>query len=219
MPRVGLNTPGVVTAGADLADEAGIGAVTLAALAGRLGVKPPALYKHVDGIGDLQHRIATLAMTELGDALRDALQGTAGADAIGALFTTLRAYIAEHPGRYHATVGAPFRGPGDPLLAAATRVIDSVRAVLSGYGIRPDDLDHAIRMLRCTIHGYALLQAADGFQWNNDPQESVAWMIRFFDAGLAAIGDDGSVRRRRLAGAARPSVPGSSQPPRPEKRR
>ena len=191
MPRVGLNTSGVVTAGADLADEAGIGSVTLAALAGRLGVRPPALYKHVDSIGDLRHRIATLATTELGDALRDALQGRSGAAAVGALFTAVRSYIIEHPGRYHATIGAEFRGRDDPLLAAASRVLDSVRAVLSGYGIRPGELDHAIRMLRCTIHGYATLQAANAFQWGTDPDESVAWMIRFFDAGLTVVGGGG----------------------------
>ena len=188
MPRVGLNTSDVVAAGADLADEIGIHSLSLAALAARLGVKPPALYKHVDSIGDLQHRIATLAMTELGDVLRDALQGNAGAHAIEALFITLRSYIAKHPGRYFATVAAQFQGRNDPLLAAAARVINSIRAVLSGYGIRPDELDHAIRMLRCTVHGYALLQAADAFHWKNRPEESVAWMIRFFDAGLAAVG-------------------------------
>ncbi|WP_432828714.1 TetR/AcrR family transcriptional regulator [Dactylosporangium sp. CA-092794] len=188
MPRAGLNTAEVVAAGAELADEAGIGSVSLAALAERLGVKAPALYKHVDGIGDLRHRIATLAMTELGDAVRDALQGKSGADAIGALFTTLQSYIAEHPGRYRATTGAQFQGDDDPLLVAGTRVIKSIRAALSGYGIRPDELDHAIRMLRCIIHGYALLQAANGFQWGNDPDESVAWMIRFVNAGLTAVG-------------------------------
>ena len=189
MPRAGLNTAEVVASGAELADETGIGSVSLAALAGRLGVRPPALYKHVDSIGDLQHRIATLAMTELGDALREALQGKSGADAIRALFTTLQSYIAQHPGRYSATTGAQLQGSDDPLLAATTRVIDSIRAVLSGYGIRPDELDHAIRMLRCMVHGYAVLQAANAFQWSNDPDESVAWMIRFVDVGLTAIGD------------------------------
>jgi AcrR family transcriptional regulator len=188
MPRAGLNTSEVVAAGAELADEAGIRSVSLAALAGRLGVKAPALYKHVAGIGDLRHRIATLAMTELGDALRDALQGKSGADAIGALFTAVQSYIAKHPGRYDATTGAQFQGSDDPLLAAATRVIDSIRAVLSAYGIRPDELDHAIRMLRCTIHGYARLQAANAFQWGNNPDESVAWIIRFFNAGMTAVG-------------------------------
>ena len=84
MPRVGLNTAAVVAFGAGLADESGIGSVSLAALAQRLGVKAPALYKHVDSVGDLQHRIATLAMTEFGNGA-DALQGKSGADAIGAI--------------------------------------------------------------------------------------------------------------------------------------
>ena len=76
------------------------------------------------------------------------------------------------------------------MLAATTRVIDSIRAVLSGYGHSTDELDHAIRMLRCMIHGYALLQAANAFQWSNDPDESLAWMIQFVDAGLWAVGRD-----------------------------
>ena len=79
----------------------------------------------------------------------------------------------------------------------ATRVTDSIRAVLSGYGIQPDELDHAVRMLRCMIHGYALLQAASAFQWSNDPDESVAWMIRFVDAGLTAVGENAPDRLRK----------------------
>lgn len=188
MPRAGLNTAEVVAAAAEFADEAGIESVSLAALASRLDVKAPALYRHVDGIGDLQHRIATLAMTELGDALRDALQGKSQADAIGALFTTIQSYIAQYPGRYGATIGVQFQGGDDPLLVAATRVIDSIRAVLSGYGMPVHELDHAIRMLRCMIHGYAMLQATNAFQWDSDPDESVAWMIKFVDASLIAAG-------------------------------
>ena len=187
MPRGSLSTSEVVAAGARLADGAGMASVSLAALAERLDVKAPALYKHIDGIGDLQHRIATLAMTEFGDALRDALQGKSGASAIRALFEAMHTYIVEHPGRYAATVEARMQGPDDPLLSATTRVIDSIRAVLSSYGIPPEERDHAIRMLRCTIHGFVLLQSADAFQWSNDPIESVAWMIRFFDAGLTAV--------------------------------
>ena len=188
MPRVGLNTAEVVTAAAVMADEAGIGAVSLASLAERLGVKPPALYKHVASLGDLQHRIAALAMTELGETLRDALQGKAGSEALAAMFGAMRGYVAEHPGRYSATVGAEFRGQDDPLLVASTRVINSIRAVLAGYGIAPGEADHAIRALRCLIHGFSLLQAANAFQWSNDPDESFAWMIRFVDAGLRGVG-------------------------------
>jgi AcrR family transcriptional regulator len=188
MPRVGLSTGEVVAAGATLADDIGFSAVSLAVLADRLGVKPPALYKHIDGLADLQHRIAALAMTEFGEELRDALQGKSGSDALAALFTTMRSYVERHPGRYSATTGAVFRGKDDPLLVAGLRVINSIRAVLAGYGIAPGEMDHAIRAVRCSIHGFAVLQAANGFQWGNDPEDSFAWMIRFVDAGLRAMG-------------------------------
>jgi AcrR family transcriptional regulator len=188
VPRVGLTTADVVAAGAALADEAGVGAVSLATLAQRLGVKPPALYKHVANLADLQHRIAALAMTELGETLRDALQGKAGSAALAALFGAMRQYVARHPGRYSATVGAEFRGQGDPLLTASVRVIRSIGAVLAEYGIPAGQTDDAIRALRCVIHGFALLQAANAFQWGNDPDESFAWMIRFVDAGLRGMG-------------------------------
>ena len=188
MPRAGLGTEEVVAAGAALADEIGFDNVTLAALAERLGVKPPALYKHIDGLADLQHGIAALAMADLGEAVRDALQATVGADAIRAVFATMRAYVEAHPGRYTATVGARFLGADDPLYLAGLRVIESLRAVIASYGVAPADLDHAIRTLRCTLHGFAVLQAANAFQWDNDPDESFAWMTRFVDAGLRAVG-------------------------------
>ena len=76
------------------------------------------------------------------------------------------------------------RGPDDPLRAASARVLATIAAVLRGYGIGEDEMDHAIRTIRCTIHGFAVLEAAGGFQWSDDPGESFEWMIRFIDRGL-----------------------------------
>ena len=187
MNRPALSIPSVVEMAARLADEVGIESVTVGAVAQRLGVKPPALYKHVTSIGDLRRRIATGAMVDLGDALRDALQGRAGRDALEAVFATVHTYVTTHPGRYAATTGEPLDADDD-LRAAAARVVGSLHAALSAYGIPADQVDHAIRMLRCTIHGYASLSAADGFQWDNDPDATVAWMVAFFDAGFGAVG-------------------------------
>ncbi|MFI5084061.1 MAG: TetR/AcrR family transcriptional regulator [Streptosporangiales bacterium] len=184
MPRAGLTGDDVVTSAAGLADEIGFHAVTMGLLADRLGVRPPSLYKHVGGLADLQHRLATLAMTELGEVIRDAAQGRAGLDALTALLTAVRAYVTVHPGRYAATVGAEFTGPDDPLLAASARIIGSIAAVLRGYGIGEAEMDHAIRTIRSTMHGFAMLEASRGFQWQADPDESFDWMIRFIDRGL-----------------------------------
>ena len=186
MPRAGLTRGDVVAAGAALADEIGYQGVTMGLLAERLGVRTPSLYKHVDGLADLQHGIATLAVTELGEAARDAMQGRAGLDALTALLTATRAYVTAHPGRYTATIGAESTGPDDPLLVATTRLIDSIAAVLRGYGVGEAEMVHAIRTIRCTLHGFAALQASDGFQWSGDPGETFDWMIHFIDRGLRA---------------------------------
>jgi AcrR family transcriptional regulator len=186
VPRAGLTRDDVVAAAAELSDEIGYHELTMGLLAERLGVRAPSLYKHVAGLADLQHGVATLAMAQLGDQIRDALQGAAGLDALTALLTATRAYVTAHPGRYTATVGAELAGPQDPLLAASTRVIESIAAVLRGYGIGEDEMTHAIRTVRCAIHGFASLQASRGFQWGEDPDESFRWMIRFIDRGLCA---------------------------------
>ena len=184
MPRAGLTRDDVVISAAGLADEIGYSGVTMGLLADRLDVRTPSLYKHVGSLADVQHRLATLAMTELGEVIRDAVQGRSGRDALAALLTAVRGYVAAHPGRYTATTGAEFTGPGDPLLAASTRVIDSISAVLRGYGIGESEMNHAIRTIRSTMHGFAMLEASRGFQWDADPDESFEWMIRFIDRGL-----------------------------------
>lgn len=187
MPRAGLGPATVVAAAADLADEIGFGALTMAVLAERLGVRTPSLYKHVNGLGDLGRRIAVLAMTEVGDEIRDALQGRTGTEALTALAEAFRDYVLKHPGRYAATLGQPNGPADDPLSIAGARVMESMSVVLRGYAIPPPDLNHALRTLRSLFHGFATLQAAHGFQWNPDIDESFTYLITFADRGLAAL--------------------------------
>ena len=184
MPRAGLTGADVVASAAGLADEIGFQGVTMGLLADRLGVRAPSLYKHVGGLADVQHQLATLALSELGELIRDAVQGKAGYDALAALMTAIRGYVSAHPGRYMATTGAETTGPDDPLQVASTRVINSIAAVLRGYGITEAEMTHAIRTIRSTMHGFAILEASRGFQWDADPDESFEWMIRFVDRGL-----------------------------------
>lgn len=184
MPRTGLTGADVVAAAAGLADEIGFAGVTMGLLADRLGIRPPSLYKHVNSLADLQHQVATLAMTEFGQVIGDAAQGRAGLDALTAMLTAARAYVITHPGRYTATTGAGADGPDDPLLAASTRVTDTIAAVLRGYGVSDDEMTHAIRTIRSTWHGFAMLEISRGFQWDADPGQSFDWMIRFIDRGL-----------------------------------
>lgn len=184
MPRAGLDPAVVVAGAAGLADEVGLANVTMGLLAERLGVRAPSLYKHIDGQADLHGGIAVLALTELGDALRDALQGLAGRDALSAAARTIRAFVIEHPGRYAATIRIGADGPDDLLVAAGARVLGSLSAVLAGYQIDPADTTHALRMLRSLFHGFTVLEAAGGFQMRTDVDDSFEWLIDFVDRGL-----------------------------------
>ena len=186
MPRAGLDAAVVTEAAAALADEIGLAQLSMSVVAERLGVKAPSLYKHVDSLPDLHRRIAILAATELGDDLRDAMQGRAGGDALAAAAQTVRAYVQQHPGRYTATVGTRPTGPDDPLAVALERTLASFAAALRGYGLDPAQEIHALRMLRSVLHGFATLEAAGGFQYGTDVDESFRWMVDFLDRGLRA---------------------------------
>jgi hypothetical protein len=60
--------------------------------------------------------------------------------------------------------------------------------VLRGYGVSDQEMNHAIRTIRCTLHGFAMLEVSRGFQWDADPDESFKWMISFIDRGLHRTG-------------------------------
>lgn len=187
MPRVGLDPAAVVAAGAALADEVGLANLTMGLLAERVGVRTPSLYKHVGGLEDLNRRIAVLALKETADAVGSAVQGYAGRDALAAAARAFRVFVVEHPGRYSATIGMEPSGPDDPLATAGQGLHAAFMAVLRGYEIADADVDHALRMLRSLCHGFATLQAAGGFQWSADIDESFEWLIAFADRGLRTM--------------------------------
>ncbi|MEU5833627.1 TetR/AcrR family transcriptional regulator [Streptomyces diacarni] len=183
----------MVAAGAALADEVGLAHLTMGSLAERLGVRTPSLYKHVSGQDDLNRRIAALALSEAADAVGGAVQGYAGREALAAAARAFRAFVLEHPGRYAATIGVEPSGPDDPLATASRRLLAAFVAVLRGYEIAEPDVDHALRMLRSLCHGFATLQAADGFQWSADIDQSFEWLITFADRGLRVMSGAGAV--------------------------
>jgi AcrR family transcriptional regulator len=199
VPRPGLTTASVVEAGAALVDEIGFDQLSMGALAERLGIKTPSLYKHVANQADLAHLIAVLAMTELADEIRDAIQGRSGSDALVAGAHAMRNYVRDHPGRYAAGNAAQLRGEDDPLLPASGRVMASWAAMLHGYHLDHGQEFHALRMLRSMLHGFGTLETARSFQVDTSVDDSFAWIVEFIDHGL-----------RSLQGADRtPTAPGT----------
>ncbi|MFF5200321.1 TetR/AcrR family transcriptional regulator [Micromonospora parva] len=180
MPRVGLNQQTVVREAARLADEVGFSQLTLAALANRLGVALPSLYKHVRGADALAQKLAALATAELATEMTTAAVGRSGGDALRAMANAYRGYAHRHPGRYPATQRVP--DPADPEhVEAGERAVGAVVAVLRGYGLTGDDAVDATRALRSALHGFVTLEAAGGFGMPRDVDRSYQQLIASMD--------------------------------------
>jgi len=162
MARAGLSEDRVVEEAERMADEVGLQRLTLAALAERLGVRQPSLYKHIDGLPALHRSIAVRAKAELADVLGRAAVGRSRSDAIRSVANAYRAWALEHPGRYAATLRAPDPGDADDV-AASTAAVSVVLEILSGYDLRDDAAIDAARALRSSLHGFVSLEAAGGF--------------------------------------------------------
>ncbi len=179
MPRAGLDPDTVVEAAARIADADGLDAVTLARLAGELGVRTPSLYSHVDGLDDLRKRLAARGTRELADAMQEAAAGRAGGDALRAVAVAYRDYARAHPGCYLALQRAADLPAGDG--ARAVRVFT---AILAGYGLTGDEAIHATRAVRAALHGFAALEAGGGFGMSQPVDASFDWLVTLLDRGL-----------------------------------
>jgi AcrR family transcriptional regulator len=185
MARAGLDTEAVVGAAAQLADAEGLEAVTLARLAGTLGIRSPSLYAHVDGLADLRRRLAVRGARELAAELQKAVAGRSRGDALSALADAYRAYARAHPGTYAALQTA--RAYGDPEGAlAATGAVEVVLAVLRGYGLEGDGAIHAARIVRSALHGFVTLETGAGFGLPLALDDSYARLVDVLDRGLRA---------------------------------
>lgn len=183
MPRMGLDAERVIDAAVQVADADGLPAVTLARVAGELGVRAPSLYNHVDGRDALLRAVALRGVRELDAALREAAVGRSGRDALAAAARATRAYALAHPGRYAATVAAP-AGDDPEYQAVVGEAVDVLLAILRRWDLEGDDAVHAARAFRSAVHGFVVLEAAGGFGLPVDLDASFERLIATLGAGL-----------------------------------
>lgn len=172
MKRHALTSEVVIADAAVLADEGGFDAVTLSAVARRLGVQTPSLYSHVRDLAALRDGITELALRELGDRISLGIAGRSGRLALQGFAEAHRAFARESPGRWQSLqrrVGASVVGA-----EAARRIVALADAVLLDYGLPPEERVHAIRLIGSTINGYLTLERIGSFE-HSRPAAEVSW--------------------------------------------
>jgi AcrR family transcriptional regulator len=203
VPRAGLNRAAVVEAALATIDDAGpdgFEALTLAAVASRVGVAVPSLYKHVGSLADLRTHVAVASTDALTRSVASAAIGRSGADALEALADAVRDFARAHPARYLAAQFAPALGAtvGSPLEASATSAIEVIAGVLRGFRIPEDRAVDAIRLVRSCIHGFVVLELGGGFGLPDSLEQSFALVKQTLVAGVErfAVGGTGSGQPR-----------------------
>ena len=148
--RAPLSRDQVLQAAVALADEGGIGAVSMRKLGQVLGVEAMSLYNHVAGKGDLLDGMIDVVFSEIG--LPPAVGGWKSAMRQRAL--SARVVLGRH--RWAIGLMESRKSPGPATL----RHHDAVLGCLRGAGFSVELTAHAYSLLDSYIYGFALQEAS-----------------------------------------------------------
>jgi len=142
----------VLSAALAIADDAGLAAVTMGAVAARLEVTPMALYRHVANKADLLDGMVELLLTEFSPP-------PAGpwVDRLGRLAEAIRASAQRHPNVFPLLLQRPATTP------RARRVRDNVYSALQHAGVQDKRVAQLERLISTAILGFAASEAAGRF--------------------------------------------------------
>jgi AcrR family transcriptional regulator len=143
----------ILDAALAIADERGLAAVTMRAVAERVGVTSMALYPHV---GDKDGLLDGMLDRLLGQLPLDSATGD-WEQRLGTLARAMRALAKQHPEATSLLFTRPTVTPD------AVRVVDAIYTALLDAGVPPAHVPRIERMASTLILGYAVSEASGRF--------------------------------------------------------
>lgn len=156
-----LTRPRVLEGAVAIADRAGVGALTMRALADEVGVKPMSLYHHVEGKDDVLDGIVDLVFSQI-DLPREELGWR---EAIRRRCLSAREVLRAHP--WATPLMETRTSPGPATLAHH----DAVVATFRRAGFSVPMTAHAYSLVDSYVYGFALQEAGLPF---DTPEEAAA---------------------------------------------
>lgn len=156
----GLSAKLIARTTLELIDEQGVGAASMRAIAGRLGVEAMSLYKHVRTRDELLDAVVSLIVDELdldGEVHRSAEYGWR--DYLTRLAYGVRRYALAHPHAFPLVATRPAEAPwvNPPLRSLAW--IESLLTTLEGEGFSDEQVLFAYRSFNSFLLGYLLMES------------------------------------------------------------
>ena len=166
-------TAAIVAAGRAIVEDGGTAALTMQAVADRVGVRAPSLYKRIAGRDALLAAVVAATLADLAADIAAAAERADGPRArIVDIATATRAFAHRSPIGY----GLVFGGPGAPSPDAAA-LADAVRPLLEAARDLggDDDALGAARLLTAWLHGFLAMDLAGAFRLGGDVDDAFAY--------------------------------------------
>ncbi len=163
----------IVAAGRDLLETEGVSGLTMQAVADRVGVRAPSLYKRVAGRDHLLRLVAEATVRALGERIAD-VPGTGDPRRdLVALAHELRAFAHSAPAGYGLifVAGPADARPARDLLAWASAPMLQVCAALAG----PEHALEAARTATAWAHGFITMELSGAFRLGGDVDDAFAF--------------------------------------------
>jgi AcrR family transcriptional regulator len=172
----------IVAAGRELLEAGGLDAVTMQAVADRVGVRAPSLYKRVASRGDLIAAIGASVLEDLGDELApfSRLEPEAGVRAVAGAF---RRFALGHPRSYELvfmSLPPGSRPPAELNARAAAPLVELAQRLVG-----PDHALEAARLLTAFARGFVSMELSGAFRLGGDVDEAYRYGVDVLVDALA----------------------------------
>jgi hypothetical protein len=137
-------------------------------------------------IPEMRRILAVKGYRELRETIEKAITGKSGADALHAMMLAMRRYALDRPGLSAAT----FRTPetDSPEWRAASMELGAVvLGVFGQLGVRGEQAQHALRILRAIVRGFVLHEMGSSFLEPLSHDQSYELSIKVFTEGLSVL--------------------------------
>lgn len=182
--RKGIDRQQVLKAARELCNAHGVDGLSIKEVADRLGIRPPSVYAHFEGLPEIRRELANWGHRALAQQLRDSAIALSGANGVIAAAKAYLSFIREEPGLYSATVGSgAMSDPG--TREAASEWLSVLHRLLESMGLLQEDRIHAMRGIRSMVHGFGQLEAGGQFRTEVDRDASFDRMLRIFVEAVA----------------------------------
>ena len=174
----------IVEAGRDILESGGPARLTMQAVADRVGVRPPSLYKRVRNRDDLIALIVAATLRDLGDQLAAAEQPAPDPRSeLAEMALAMRAFAHARPAGF-ALIFATRAAPAERDMAAAVAPVLRVAAALAGS----ENTLVAARTITAWANGFISMELAGAFNLGGDVDQA-------FDFGVSCLADALLARR------------------------